>query len=242
MMLENKVAVVYGARGEIGSAVARAFEREGARVFATGREEVDALDEASIDRHLDAVMAECGQVDITFNAIGLADSDIVGRSLTEIDVAMFQRPIAAYVTSYFLTSRLAARRMLPRGTGVIMSVTALPARQGTPLNGGYGASQAAKEALTRDLSAELAPHGIRVVGLRAHALPDSSTMAEVHALKASATGLTWDQFRQQLIRSTHPRRALAADEVARVAAFLASDDASALTGTAVNLSMGALAD
>ncbi len=242
MTLENKVAVVYGGRGTIGGAVARAFVRDGARVYVTGREDVDALDEAAIDHHLDAVMTEAGRIDISFNAIGLADADIVGSPMTEMDVATFERPIAAYVTSYFLTARLAARRMLPQRSGVIMSVTALPSRQGTPLNGGYGASQAAKEALTRDLSAELAPHGIRVVGLRAHALPDSSTMAEVHALKAEATGLSWAQFRERLVNSTHPRRALTAEEVADVAAFLASDAASSLTGTAVNLSMGALAD
>jgi NAD(P)-dependent dehydrogenase (short-subunit alcohol dehydrogenase family) len=67
-------------------------------------------------------------------------------------------------------------------------------------------------------------------------------MAEVHALKSKATGLSWEQFRDRLIGSTHPRRALTAAEVADVAAFLASDAASPLTGTAVNLSMGALAD
>lgn len=242
MMLENKVAVVYGARGAIGGAVVRAFEREGARVFATGRDEVDALDEAAIDRHLEAVIDEAGRLDISFNAIGLSDAEVVGAPLTEIDAAMFERPIAAYVTSYFLTARLAARRMLAQRSGVIMTVTALPSRQGTTLNGGYGASQAAKEALTRDLSAELAAHGIRVVGLRAHALPDSPTMAEVHSLKSEATGLSWEQFRDRLIGSTHPRRALTAEEVADVAAFLASDPARALTGTSVNLSMGALAD
>jgi len=242
MMLKDKVAVVYGARGAIGGAVARAFAREGAHVYATGREEVDALDEAAIDRHLDTVIAEAGRIDISFNAIGLSDVDVVGCPLTEIDAAMLERPIAAYVMSYFLTARLAARRMISQRSGVIMTVTALPSRQGTPLNGGYGASQAAKEALTRDLSAELAAHGIRVVGLRAHALPDSPTMAEVHALKSKATGLTWEQFRDRLIGSTHTRRALTAEDVADVAALCASDSASALTGTAVNLSMGALAD
>jgi NAD(P)-dependent dehydrogenase (short-subunit alcohol dehydrogenase family) len=242
MILENKVAVIYGARGAIGGAVARAMAREGARVYGTSREEVDALDEAAIDRHLDAVMAETGKIDISFNAIGLPEVEVVGSPLTEIDAAMFERPIAAYVTSYFLTARLAARRMLPQRSGVIMTVTALPSRQGTPLNGGYGPSQAAKEALTRDLSAELAPHGIRVVGLRAHALPYSSTIAEVHALKAKATGLSLEQFQDRLIGSTHPRRALTAEEVANVAVFLASDAATPLTGTAVNLSMGALAD
>ena len=241
-MLEHKVAVVYGARGAIGGAVAQAFAREGARVYATGRNEVDALDEAAIDRHLDAVIAEAGRIDISFNAIGLSDVEVVGTPLIEIDAVKFERPIAAYVMSYFLTARLAARRMLPQRSGVIMTVTALPSRQGTALNGGYGASQAAKEALTRDLSAELAGHGIRVVGLRAHALPDSPTMAEVHALKSKATGLSWEEFRERLIGSTHPRRALTAEEVADVAAFLASDAARSLTGTAVNLSMGALAD
>src|SRR5690242_3642041 len=160
MMLEHKVAVVYGARGDIGGAVARAFAREGARVYATGRDEVDALDEAAIDHHLDTVIAEAGRIDISFNAIGLADAEIVGLPLMDMSAAMFERPIAAYVGSYFLTARLAARRMRAQGSGVIMTVTALPSRQGTPLNGGYGASQAAKEALTRDLSAELAPHGI----------------------------------------------------------------------------------
>lgn len=242
MMLEDKVAVVYGARGDIGGAVARAFAREGARVYATGRDEVDALDEVAIDHHLDTVIAEAGRIDISFNAIGLADAEIVGLPLIDMPAAMFERPIAAYVGSYFLTARLAARRMRAHGSGVIMTVTALPSRQGTPLNGGYGPSQAAKEALTRDLSAELAPHGIRVLGIRAHALPDSSTMAEVHSLKAEATGLSCEQFRDRLIGSTHPRRPLTAEQVADVAAFLASDRAAPLTGTAVNLSMGALAD
>src|SRR5690242_1581171 len=114
MMLDDKVAVVYGARGAIGGAVARAFAREGARVYATGREEVDALDEAAIDRHLDTVIAEAGRIDISFNAIGLSDVDVVGCPLTEIDAAMLERPIAAYVMSYFLTARLAARRMIPQ--------------------------------------------------------------------------------------------------------------------------------
>src|SRR3954454_15363603 len=122
MMLEDKVAVVYGARGAIGGAVARACAREGARVYETGREDVDALDEAAIDRHLDAVIAEAGRVDISFNAIGLPDVGIVGSPLTDIDAAMFELPIAAYVNSYFLTARLAARRMIPQRSGVIMTV------------------------------------------------------------------------------------------------------------------------
>ena len=186
MMLKDKVAVIYGAGGAIGSAVARAFARDGARLFLTGRlraaveevakdivsaggsaeaAEVDALDERAIDKHLQSVIDKAGRVDISFNAIGIPDQKILGVPLVEMDVEQFSLPIATYATSYFLTARLAARRMIPDKSGVIMTVTALPARLGTPLNGGYGPAMAAKEALTRDLSAALAPQGIRVVGL-----------------------------------------------------------------------------
>jgi len=123
-----------------------------------------------------------------------------------------------------------------------MTVTALPSRTGTRLNGGYGSAQAAKEALTRDLSAELAPHGIRVVGLRPHGMPETSSMREVYDLKARAQGMTWEQFQAYLAGMTHPRRVMKLDEVASMAVFMASDRASGMTGTTVNLTMGSLDD
>jgi NAD(P)-dependent dehydrogenase (short-subunit alcohol dehydrogenase family) len=261
MMLKDKVAVVYGAAGAIGGAVARAFAGEGATVFVTGRlqapvdavaeeivaaggsaeaAQVDALDEEAVDRHLQSVIDQAGRVDISFNALGVPDAEILGVPLLELDAELFSRPIAAYTTSYFLTARLAARRMVPNRSGVIMTVTALPARAGTRLNGGYGSSQAAKEALTRDLSAELAPHGIRVVGLRPHGMPETSTMRE--AFEAKAAGMTWEQFQEYLAGSTHPRRVMRVEEVANLAVFMASDQASGMTGTTVNLTMGSLDD
>jgi NAD(P)-dependent dehydrogenase (short-subunit alcohol dehydrogenase family) len=257
MMLEDKVAVIYGAGGAIGGAVARAFAREGARLFLTGRRPapvqavaadigaadaaaVDALDEQAVDRHLGSVIDAAGRVDISFNAVGLPNAGIVGVPLVELDVEQFALPITAYAKSYFLTARLAARHMIPRGSGAIMTVTALPARTGTPLNGGYGPAMAAKEALTRDLSAEVAPHGIRVVSLRPHGIPETPTMRDVHELKGS--GSTYEQFRERLASTTHPRRVMTLAEVADVAAFMASDRASGMTGTTVNLTMGSLGD
>ena len=118
----------------------------------------------------------------------------------------------------------------------------MPARAGTRLNGGYGSASAAKEALTRDLSAELAPHGIRVVNLRPHGLPETSTMREVFDIKAPSMGLTWEQFTAYLAGSTHPRRVMALREVADMAVLMASDKASGMTGTTVNLTMGSLDD
>jgi NAD(P)-dependent dehydrogenase (short-subunit alcohol dehydrogenase family) len=82
-------------------------------------------------------------------------------------------PITTHTRSYFLTARLAARHMLAKKSGVILTVTALHSRIGIPLVGGFGPAQAAKEALTRDLSAELAPQGIRVVGLRPNGIPET---------------------------------------------------------------------
>jgi NAD(P)-dependent dehydrogenase (short-subunit alcohol dehydrogenase family) len=264
MLLKDKVAVVYGAGGAIGGAVARAFAQEGARLFLNGRlrapveavandvvaaggsaeaAECDALDERAVDEHLRSVIDGAGRVDISFNAVGIPDTNIVGVPLVELDVEQFSLPIAAYTRSYFLTARLAARHMVPNGAGVIMTVTAVPSRTGSPLNGGYGPAQAAKEALTRELSAELAPRGIRVVGLRPYGIREAGSLKEVFDAKAHGlSGVTWEQWQDLIATRTHARRLMTLDEVANVAAFMASDRASGMTGTTVNLSMGSLDD
>jgi NAD(P)-dependent dehydrogenase (short-subunit alcohol dehydrogenase family) len=263
MLLTDKVAVIYGAGGAIGGAVARAFAREQARVFLTGRlappveavaeeissaggaaeaAQVDALDERAVDEHLGSVIDKAGRVDISFNAIGIPDTEVVGVPLAELDVERFTLPITSYATSYFLTARLAARRMLANGSGVIMTVTALLSRTGVPLVGGYGPAQAAKDALTRGLSAELAPHGIRVVGLRPQGMPESDSLKEAFEPRREATGMTWEQFQELLASRTHPRRLMTLEEMANVAAFMASDRASGMTGTTVNLTMGSVDD
>jgi NAD(P)-dependent dehydrogenase (short-subunit alcohol dehydrogenase family) len=258
-LLNDKVAVIYGAGGSIGGAVARAFASEGAELFLTGHQlapveavageidgaeaaEVDALDEHAVDEHLRGVIDKAGRVDISFNAVGIPDSAIVGVPLVDLDVERFALPITSYATSYFLTARLAARHMVLNRAGVIMRVTALLGRTGVPLVGGYGPAMAAMEALTRALSAELAPQGVRVVGLRPQAMPESSTIKEAFEPRAAASGMTWEQWQEQLAARTHPRRLMTLEEMADVAAFMASDKASGMTGTTVNLTMGSLDD
>jgi NAD(P)-dependent dehydrogenase (short-subunit alcohol dehydrogenase family) len=112
---------------------------------------------------------------------------------------------------------------------------------GMSLNGGYGPAQAAKEAMTRGLSVELAPQGVRVVGLRPHGIPETSTMADVYDIKLKET-LSWEQFEAYLAGTTHPQRGMTLQETADLAVFMASDRASGMTGTTVNLTMGALDD
>ena len=263
MLLKNKVAVIYGAGGGIGGAVARAFASEGANVFVTGRDlapveavakdivsagwsaeaaEVDALDEQAVDDHLQSVIDKAGRIDISFNAVGISNAKILGVPLAEMDVAQFSLPITAYTTSYFLTARLAARRMVANRSGVIMTVTAIPSRAGFPLQGGYGPAQAAKEALTRALSAELAPHGVRVVGLRPNGIPETGSLKEAFEIRAGALGTTWEQWQELLASRTHARRLMTLEEMANMAVFMASDKASGMTGTTVNLTMGSLDD
>jgi NAD(P)-dependent dehydrogenase (short-subunit alcohol dehydrogenase family) len=262
MMLKDKVAVIYGAGGAIGGAVARAFASEGARLFLTGRSlapveivaedvvaaggsaeaaEVDALDEQTVDEHLRSVIDGAGRVDISFNAIGLPNPK-VRAPLIELDVDQFSLPISTYTRSYFLTARLAARRMLEGRSGVIMTVTATPSRTGVPFVGGGGPAMAAVEALTRGLSAELAPQGIRVVGLRPQGIPETGRIKESFEGYAKASGMSWEQFQESLASRTHPRRLSTLAEMANVAVFMASDQASGMTGTIVNLSLGSLDD
>lgn len=263
MLLKNKVAVIYGAGGGIGGATARAFAREGARVFLTGYRtasvqevardiraaggsaeaaQVDALDEQAINKHLQSTIDKAGRVDISFNAIGISNAKLLGVPLAELDAELFKLPLVDYVTSYFLTARLAARRMIPNKSGVIMTVTALHSRIGIPFVGGYGPAQAAKEALTRHLSAELAPQGIRVVGLRPQGMPETRTIKDAYEPRAKVTGMNWEQWQALLASRTHPKRLMTAEEMANVAAFMASDQASGMTGTTVNLTMGSMDD
>jgi NAD(P)-dependent dehydrogenase (short-subunit alcohol dehydrogenase family) len=262
MMLKDKVAVIYGAGGAIGGAVARAFAADGATVFLTGRSaapvevvakdivaaggsaeaaEVDALDERAVDEHLESVIDKAGRVDISFNAIGIPNPKS-RVPLVELDIEQFSLPIATYTRSYFLTARLAARRMVANRSGVIMTVTATPSRTGTPFVAGGGPAMAAVEALTRNLSAELAPQGIRVVGLRPQGMPETGRIKESFGLYAEAAGMTGEQFEEQLATRTHPRRLSTLADLANMAVLMASDKASGMTGTTVNLSMGSLDD
>ena len=261
-MLTNKVAVIYGAGGAIGGAVARAFAPEGANLYLTGHHlapvevvakevvsaggsaeaaEVDALDEQDVDKHLQSVIDKAGHVDISFNAIGLPNPK-TRVPLVELDVDQFSLPIATYTRSYFLTARLAARRMAANKSGVIMTVTSIPSRTGISFIGGGGPAMSAVESLTRSLSAELAPQGIRVVGLRPQGMPETPRIKESFGAYAKASGMTWEQFHELGASRTHTRRLSTLAELADMAVFVASDKASGMTGTIVNLTMGSLDD
>lgn len=268
MLLENKNAVIYGAGGAIGGAVARAFAREGARVFLTGRrlstvnvvaeqisgaggeveaDQVDALDEQAVEKHIGAVVKKAGKIDISFNAIGIPAAEVArqgmqGIPFTELPLEAFSLPITTYPRAHFVTAKAAARHMVGQRSGVILMHTPEPARLGVPLLGGMGPAWAAMEALCRSLSAEVASSGVRVVCLRSTGLPETPTIDIVFGIHAKALGITPKQFQELLESRSHTRRSTTLAQLTDAAVLMASDLADGMTGTVANLTGGEVVD
>ena len=174
MLLTNKTAVIHGAGGAVGNAVAKAFAREGARLFLAGRTrgsvdktassvpagsevvetaEVDALDELAVERHATRVVAAAGRIDVVLNAVGF---DVVqGKPLVDLSLEDFAFPIATWTSAQFLTARAAARHMMSKRSGVILTLSASPARMAMAMTGGFGVACTAIEGLSRTLAAGL---------------------------------------------------------------------------------------
>lgn len=256
MLLQNKVAIVYGAGGAVGSAAARTFAREGARVFLVGRTPapiewvaddvrsaggvaetavVDALESAAVEAHLAQVVESAGRVDITLNATGIR-GDLQGTPLREMPVDDFTLPALTALRSNFTIGAAAARRMIDAGSGVILTMsTSASGLAGRDRRfhdtGGFGAACAAVEEFTRSLAAEVGPHGVRVVCLRPDALPETWPTEPTSEMEPLARFMT---------DGTAMGRMPTLQEVAEAAAFVASDRAGAMTGTIVNLTCGSI--
>jgi len=251
MLLEDKTAVVYGGGGSIGGAVARAFAREGARVFLAGRTQatldavageiraaggsvetavVDALDERSVDEHTDSVAAQAGAIDVSFNLITHPHTH--GVPFAEMSVDDYTAPVETAVRTFFLTARAAARHMIPRGSGVILVFGG----SGEPMRdyfiGGTQLAFDAHESMRRQLSAELGRHGIRVVTLKTGGVPET--------IPAGFEGR--DEIVDGIVGQTMLGYGATLADVGDVAAFVASDRARTMTAATVNVSAGALVD
>ncbi len=254
MLLEGKNAVIYGGAGSVGSATARAFGREGAQVFLAGRtretleavaEEIrsaggraeaaviDALDERAVDEHADAVVSEAGSLDVSMNVI--AHPAHHGTPLHEMSVDDYMDSIEVAAKTTFITSRAAARQMVKQGGGVLLFFGGSGDRSG-PLRDYYlGGTQVAFDAietLRRQLSVELGPHRVRVVTLESGGVPESRP--EDFEGRQAIVELIEGQ--------TLTGRAVTLEEVGKVAAFAASDDAASMTAATLNVSAGALID
>jgi NAD(P)-dependent dehydrogenase (short-subunit alcohol dehydrogenase family) len=247
MLLDGKTAIVYGAAGGVGSAVARAYAREGATVHLAGRTEatleepaaairrgggtahvavVDVLDREAVERHA-AQVAAAGGIDICFNAT--SNDDVQGTPLLDMNFDDFLRPVTKSVTAHFNIATAVGRHMIRAGHGVILVMAG--GREAMPRLGGAHVGWSALAGLCRQFAAEFGPHGVRVAWLLSPGSPDAPDAPDAPEEPAApgTTGLL-------------PRHQPSYAEVANVAAFAASDWARTMTATEINLTGGAVVD
>ena len=245
MRLKGKVAVITGAAQGIGEAYARRFAKEGAKVVIADLNDkagqavadsigaaarylhTDVTKRADLDRAMDLAVSEFGTLDICIANAALGDyGDIM-----DVTEETFDKVYAVNVKGTFLTDQAAARRMIPNKRGVIINIASTVAVVGDNAEGVYPGSKGAVNLLTRTFALSLAPHGIRVVAIgpgatrTAMMAPHLADPVKVRGLKA----------RTPLGRPAEP------DEIASVAVFLASDDASYVTGQTYYADGGRLA-
>jgi NAD(P)-dependent dehydrogenase (short-subunit alcohol dehydrogenase family) len=249
LLLSNKVAAIYGAGGAIGGAVARAFGREGARVYLAGRTQakidnvaneirsnggavetavVDVINQLAVDAFVDAVVEQAGAIDISMNVIRYGD---VQQPLMEISLEDYLQPITNPMRTQFLTTKAAARHMIPRISGVILAFGGNGPQTLLGL-GGFKVALDAIEGLRRQWACELGQYGIRAVTLKTGGIPESfpANFAQKYELTAI------------LQKETLLNRTATLADVGNVTAFIASALARTMNSTEVNISCGALID
>jgi len=251
--LHNKNAVIYGAGGSLGGAVAKAFAAAGAKVFVTGihldkvqkladeiraaggfaeAAQVDALDEMAVNNHITAVVQQAGTVDISFNAAW--NGVVQGVPLTEITVKDFVTPIQMAIQSRFITAVAAVKVMVKQRSGVILNLTATPGGIGYPYTGGFAPTCAAIESLSRNLAVEFGIYGIRSVNIRSGGSPDSKVFTDAiksqpEVMKAVLSGMEGDTMLKKLA---------VMEDITNTAVFLVSDLAAKITGVTIDLTVG----
>ena len=262
-LLTRKHAVIFGASGDIGTAVAKEFAAQGATVFLSSRRmsaieqlvqeiyedggvayaaEVDALDEQAVQAYLARVAQEAGSIDILLNVMGPQPKDYENATSTlKLPLEKFLLPLSTLVPSQFITARAAAQHMVQQHSGVILFITSIPAR-GFATTAAIGAAFGAMESLLRCLAAEFSPAGVRVVGLRPGAMLETRTIQQSVENTATTLGVSKEQVMSQFEQRTLLKRLTTVADTARLAAFLASDGAQTITGSIVNASSGMITD
>jgi len=252
MLLKNKTAIVYGAAGAIGSAVASAYAREGANVHLAGRNAapleaiatrirnhggtaavapIDVLNLRALNQHA-AAIANSADIDICFNAT--SDDDVQGTPLLDMAFEDFMRPVTKAVTAHFNICTAVGRHMTRRGHGVILVMAG--GREAIPRLGGSHVAWTALAGLCRQLAAEFGPHGVRVTWLLSPGSPDHDE--QHHETSHDQADATPAPGTEGLLLHHRPSY----NEVANIATFAASDWARTITASEINFTGGAVID
>jgi 3-oxoacyl-[acyl-carrier protein] reductase len=246
--LSGNIALVTGGSRGLGYQMVRAFAERGADVVIASRkldncekvaEEVRALGRRAlpfpvhaakwdeIDRLIDAAYAEFGRVDILVNNAGMSH---VRRPMLEVEEAEFDRLMAVNVKSIFLFAHAVVPLMRKQKSGVIINIGSTAGIRPRPGLTWYNASKGAVNLVSKSMAAELAPDGIRVCAI-------APVMAETPLLPTFMGGDS-PELRAQFKATVPLGRFATIDDVANAALFLASDEASFLTGNVLEVDGG----
>jgi NAD(P)-dependent dehydrogenase (short-subunit alcohol dehydrogenase family) len=259
MNLEGRVAVVTGAGSGLGRAIAQAMAARGARVaavdldLATAKETAELISKAGgralaqqadtsvwaeIDRAVAAAVNELGPLDIMANNAGILDGYF---DVHEMDPAVWSRVLAINLTGVFLGSKRALQEMLPRGRGRIINMASAAGLGGTGGGPAYVASKHGVVGLTRQMAVAYSSRGITInaicpgavpTGLRQH----SQAILGPGVPDMSGRGIAVDEAAVRAVTPAGRRGTV--EEVAAAACFLASDEASYITGHALAIDGG----
>jgi NAD(P)-dependent dehydrogenase (short-subunit alcohol dehydrogenase family) len=243
---DDRVAIVTGAGSGTGAAIAARLAEEGARVVGTdldgaaqtapllgegGRAvRLDVGDAGSVARLMAEVREAYGRLDALFNCAGV---DGMVRPLTELSEENFELVVRVNLKGPFLTMKHAIPLMVEGGGGAVVNVSATLAVAATPGFAHYGAAKAGLLQLTRTAALEYGPRGVRVNAI-------CPSVIDTPTFRATTAGMP-QELLDGLLARQGIRRLARAEEVAAAAVFLASDDASYLTGAVLPADGGYLA-
>jgi NAD(P)-dependent dehydrogenase (short-subunit alcohol dehydrogenase family) len=259
--LQDKIAVVFAATGEIAGAVAKSLAVNGAKVYVSGKDlakvkavaagiiknggnaeaaVVDAMNEKEIDGYLQKIANDHGRLDIVFNGIGKGFTENgTGIPATEVSFEQFLSPLRQNCGSQFLTSRAAAKYMIQTGSyGTILMLTASLSKMKIPLMTPISAACAAIEGMTRAMAAEFGPYGIKVICICSSALYETAKMKKLDTDRAKAMGISLEQLMAMYGKFDLLPTRLTLKQVGEVASFLASDNGVPFNSHVVDVDCG----
>ena len=256
-LLLDRVAMVTGAARGLGEAISRRLAREGAHVVLTdinvaGVERVaaaiaaetgrrtlalpcDVTVEDQVEAAVRRTVEEFGRLDIMVANAGI----VISGELTEIPVEQWRKVVEVNLIGYFLCARAAARVMKEQRSGVIIQINSKSGKKGSFRNSAYSASKFGGIGLTQSIALELAPYGVRVNAVCPGNLLDSPLWQEsLYEQYARRWGITVEEVRRKYEEQVPLGRGCTYDDVCNVVVFLASDQASYMTGQAINVTGG----
>jgi len=245
-----KTVVITGGTKGIGSAIAEAFYRQGYAVVICGRSDngivkrlgrgvffvkADVTKRTNMRSLMARAMSLTGGLDVLVNCAGTSQ----WRALKDIDETFLENMLSVNLKGIFWASQ-AALEFLPK-TGVIINVASLAGKRGSANNSAYCASKFGVVGLTQALAKELGPRGVRVNAVCPVYVLTDGVLKALSEKSSPAGGKDVQQYLKQFILSqTALKRLPTAQEVAKVCLFLASDEASAVSGQSLNVDCGVL--